>query len=226
MCGCILGSVPFREGNYLRRIAHQCLLSDPFVPNTQRVTALSSAQIDLRSVGTGSGEARHPRSCLLETKLASKHSVVKESDSSCGKASATKFAMPPRGTHTRNFDMRTCRSSSRGAHEASKGCRGPASLRHLVHICVVKTEALLRHIHRCNMPTARDDVFKIESILVEYVQDVSSARAGRRRRVLHAVARPSGCNSSVSRCLLPSCWTIGFASGSETRWPLPRWRLP
>lgn len=40
---------------------------------------------------------------------------------------------------------------------------------------LVKTEALLRHIHRFNMITTRDHVFKIASIFAEGVQDESSA---------------------------------------------------
>lgn len=146
-----------------------------FVSKTLSVMALSSAESELYVIGTSSGEAHRLRPCLSETKLWGKPNVDMEADSSSGNEIATMFGASGK---TRHIQLRCLYMKARFQRRSMK-LRRAAGKQNPPDTMAnrVKTEMLLRHMHRFNMVMTRDGLFKVVSIYIERVQAVSSTRA-------------------------------------------------
>ena len=66
---------------------------------TQNTRALSSGEAELYAIGTGTCEALHLRNFLIESKLAAQVNVLEYTDSTAGKAMASRFGTSKKTRH-------------------------------------------------------------------------------------------------------------------------------
>lgn len=161
-----LGRVPFHDKQHLRHIT--CPFQQPDslgVSKAQGVIALSSAESELCTIGTGPGEATGMRSFLLETRLWGKLGVIiLETDSSSGKASATTFGATKMSRYVQPRCVTQTGVIPEGVAKLRKVCGEPCPSDILTKFA--KTDVFLLHTLRFNMITSHDHVFTIASVFV------------------------------------------------------------